>query len=1035
MITEVKCDRENNRIGYEVKNTGNAPASVTHETALLVKFDGGWEQMCRDSVGVDLQPEDSYVGWFACYSWLECKTLEVRVCADRYNTIEESNEANNCLEDSCYCELASCPTGCECLSKMEGYKGNLDFCKDAKGNLIACEVIDAEHGEYKYCFETKEECHYDYQENECVGPCPEGQICHLNTIYQDSEGKVTYAQCTCKAPGEDATLPTYSIIETPAEPKLGDMVEIEVTASDPSGIGMIQIWLDGEQKKVCHYQSNNDESCTHTLPRKWPRWGQLGIIVCDKGGNCACEGEIPNIWSILGMGDKNGDGVRDSLDNCVDTPNPDQRDGDQDGVGDECDECDAYVVCRDCGDWRNLVVDDCRGLRWPDYEFVTIYHEVFYDLVSENGCGCKDSDGSGSAYFEKGGISTENMDSLCIPFPSWMERPSVCESISECGEFAEDICIDPSTGEPAQSSSHLKEYGCTVQGPRGTVVECPYGCADGACNCPDSDGGMDFHNRGTIEGNTDYCIDSSHLREYHCVLAEGGIGYTDIECPVGCQNGACICEDSDGGRNYDVQGVIGTYEDHCTGEQELVEYWVTMEDGTCILHSETIQCNGLCQDGECLQATCDDGIRNYHDGRMEEDIDCGGPCSECGYVRISGYLQYEKEYDEYDPGLDAMILGLRAFRPIREGKVELRGCYSETTYTDSSGYFEFVVPREEGEEFYIKLKAHNYAARVEKDFDACNEYAWWESDRMVTPASGDLDRGDLMVGIDTDLDFTGYWKEGRHTCIPFTDICACGGNRHNNNGGSAYFNIADTILVGRTYAEMPINRVDNDSIGRVDVAFPDPTHTGGAWQNPFFDEIYLPEGYGFLDATILHEYAHHLSEELSENDWALADHDVCDRITYGCAQTGPVLWTCFPLDPGEFAWFEGFANYFGRFLTNQYRTGPNCLSQEDTQYEVFEDIYQECTVVGCEREGGIMAVLWDLVDEFGSSDYPDSEDEHFDHLNGYDATIFRIFDGPLQNVVDAPDMGEFVSAWKSQYHGDPEAELIDDILEEYGCLD
>lgn len=144
----------------------------------------------------------------------------------------------------------------------------------------------------------------------------------------------------------------------------------------------------------------------------------------------------------------------------------------------------------------------------------------------------------------------------------------------------------------------------------------------------------------------------------------------------------------------------------------------------------------------------------------------------------------------------------------------------------------------------------------------------------------------------------------------------CGGDRHNLNGGSAYFNIAETILVERMCADQ--NRDDDEAIGRVDVAYPSEgpremiaglVGDAPAWTNRFNGEIYLPEpnetngwrDLGFQDETILHEYAYHLTEEVSENDWALHSHAACTLID------------------GEFAWFEGFAEYMSAFLTNKYR--------------------------------------------------------------------------------------------------------------------
>jgi hypothetical protein len=99
VISEIKCDRENNRVGYEVKNMGGAVASACHDTALWVDD----EQVCEDHVDVDLNPEGTYEGWFECYEWLECQTINVKVCADINDEVDESKEDNNCLEGLCSC--------------------------------------------------------------------------------------------------------------------------------------------------------------------------------------------------------------------------------------------------------------------------------------------------------------------------------------------------------------------------------------------------------------------------------------------------------------------------------------------------------------------------------------------------------------------------------------------------------------------------------------------------------------------------------------------------------------------------------------------------------------------------------------------------------------------------------------------------------------------------------------------------------------------------------------------------------------------
>jgi hypothetical protein len=157
VIEEIACDQENSRIGYVIKNSGEAVAPAVHATVLFVND----EAICKDVVNIELAPGEIYKSWFDGYSWPQCQTIEVKVCADNSAVVEESNEQNNCLSQECTCAATppptQCPTGCHCLTKEEGYAKGLEFCLDDNSAPIICEVIDAEQGIYKYCFKTREE--------------------------------------------------------------------------------------------------------------------------------------------------------------------------------------------------------------------------------------------------------------------------------------------------------------------------------------------------------------------------------------------------------------------------------------------------------------------------------------------------------------------------------------------------------------------------------------------------------------------------------------------------------------------------------------------------------------------------------------------------------------------------------------------------------------------------------------------------------------------------------------------------------------
>lgn len=105
VIEEIKCDRQNSRIGYVLKNNGEGTAKGGHSTTLFV--DG--EEVTHDLVSADLTPGETYESWFKEYKWPDCHTIEVETCTDNYNQVKEANEQNNCLDKTCQCVVDTTP--------------------------------------------------------------------------------------------------------------------------------------------------------------------------------------------------------------------------------------------------------------------------------------------------------------------------------------------------------------------------------------------------------------------------------------------------------------------------------------------------------------------------------------------------------------------------------------------------------------------------------------------------------------------------------------------------------------------------------------------------------------------------------------------------------------------------------------------------------------------------------------------------------------------------------------------------------------
>jgi hypothetical protein len=134
-------------------------------------------------------------------------------------------------------------------------------------------------------------------------------------------------------------VPMITFVSPAADEAFGAQYEIRWTASDEDGDPLsVDIYVDSDTEPVngrSLVAAGQPNTGSYLLNTSLLTDGTyyISITVSDGKRGSATGYSLGRI----GNEDMDGDGARDSEDNCIETPNPDQRDSDGDGVGDACD--------------------------------------------------------------------------------------------------------------------------------------------------------------------------------------------------------------------------------------------------------------------------------------------------------------------------------------------------------------------------------------------------------------------------------------------------------------------------------------------------------------------------------------------------------------------------------------------------------------------------------------------------------------------------------------------------------------------------
>lgn len=387
--------------------------------------------------------------------------------------------------------------------------------------------------------------------------------------------------------------------------------------------------------------------------------------------------------------------------------------------------------------------------------------------------------------------------------------------------------------------------------------------------------------------------------------------------------------------------------------------------------------------------------------------------AEAGQFLISGRLHYQDGDPRNDLGLDSSF-----FRPARLVRITVHDDDDDVFgqgHTDSNGNFQIAVNAPNDESLVVIVDVNNFAIELFANTD-------WTND------SFQLLLADLSAGHASDVAFGDVSVPATYQTFTIDESIFNAFDA--SMSFAAALNVNETILQARDMAQVNRDPGETDTLDQVTVEYCD---TAFAYYMSSLvlscariDGMVQFDGVddGFADTTIGHEYAHHLQYEIGSWDGHWEDHSNCEEID------------TLVNDDAEFAWSEGFADFFGEQLTvfggdRLSRFSPTIGGEVERgcQPTIFAGRDDERFIA---VEGNVIASLWDLVDGLGSGlDARDRVDGQAGNGRGF-RSIFQIFDKEIGNW-DAPDLADFYEAWVGRHGNDPEMgqPAIDPILNRY----